>query len=142
MLAVTTSGTPIDVPTWLHGALWPALAIWIGVLAWRRHRGTWPRSERLGLVLAPFCVLTDAAALWVSMAWPSRESNSLVFAMLWLALAVSLTAYLALRAHDDGDDGDGWDEPEPEPPWWPEFDRQFREYARSRRSEPRDRSLV
>src|SRR5436190_15627426 len=118
MLAVTTSGTPLDVPAWLHLALWPALAVWVGVLLWRRHRGTWPRSARLGLVLAPFCVLTDATALWVSIAWPGPESNSLVFALLWLAMAVSLTAYMALRAHDDGDDDDGWGDDEPEPPWW------------------------
>jgi hypothetical protein len=142
MLAEATSGTPVDVPAWLHLALWPALALWVGVCVWRRHRGTWPGSGRLGLALAPVCLLTDGAALWVSQTWPSRDSNSLVFALLWLALAVSLTAYLALSAPDDGDDGEGWEEDEPEPPWWPEFDREFREYARSRGPAPRDRSLV
>ena len=37
---------------------------------------------------------------------------------------------------DDGDDGGGGGLPGPddgEPPWWPEFEREFREYADRRR---------
>lgn len=138
MVTDGTSGSPIPVPPWLHLVLWPALVIWVATLVWRRRRGTWPRSPRLGLVLAPLCFLADGAAFAASQAWPTPDSNSLVFALLWLALLLSLTAYLGLRARDDGDDGgDGGDEPEPEPPWWPEFERQFRDYAR--RPAPGDR---
>jgi hypothetical protein len=45
---------------------------------------------------------------------------------------LSVTTYLILRAPDDGDDGGGPGEPEPEPPWWPEFERQLRDYTRGR----------
>jgi hypothetical protein len=43
---------------------------------------------------------------------------------------------LAPRGEDGGDDGGGGPRlPEdPEPPWWPDFEREFREYADRRRS--------
>jgi hypothetical protein len=45
---------------------------------------------------------------------------------------MSVTAYFALRSHDDGDDGDD-DRELPEPPWWPDFERKFRDYSRGPR---------
>jgi hypothetical protein len=55
-------------------------------------------------------------------------SNSFILALVWLAVMFSVTAYFALRSSGDG----GEDEPEdrPEPPWWPDFERQFRDYTR------------
>ena len=49
-----------------------------------------------------------------------------------LTLAIFLLAAPLMRPRDDdeGDDGFGDSDPEdPEPPWWPEFEREFRHYA-------------
>ena len=51
--------------------------------------------------------------------------------MLWLAVLFSVSAYLVLRAPDGGDDG-GSEADTPEPPWWPDFERQFRDYTGGR----------
>ena len=51
-----------------------------------------------------------------------------------LTLGVALLAAPLMRPRrDDGDDdegGGGPDPSEPEPPWWPEFEREFREHVR------------
>jgi hypothetical protein len=42
-----------------------------------------------------------------------------------------------------GDDTDDWREPSDDgPPWWPEFEREFRRYARRSRPTPRPTALV
>jgi hypothetical protein len=50
-----------------------------------------------------------------------------------VTLAVTLLAAPLMRPRDDDDgrdDGPGRGGPEdPEPPWWPEFEREFRAYA-------------
>lgn len=121
----------------VHLALWPALVVWAAILTSRRRSFGGVRSMRIGLVLALVCFLADGATLAASFTWPTRDSNSFVFALLWLAVLLSVTAYLVLRAPDDG--GDGPEEAEPEPPWWPEFERQFRDYTGSRPREPAGR---
>jgi hypothetical protein len=56
-------------------------------------------------------------------------------AVLTLAVAL-LAAPLLRRGPDDGDDGGGsvraGGPPSGEPPWWPGFEREFREYVERR----------
>jgi hypothetical protein len=123
---------------WLHLLLWPALIGWVFALRSARKKHRWLRSAWVGFPLALLCFLIDAATLAAAFMWPSATANSFVFALLWLAVLCSVTAYLVLRRPDGGDDGGSGSEA-PEPPWWPEFERQFRDYARQRRG-PRSRA--
>jgi hypothetical protein len=123
-------GTPITIPLAAHAAMWTALAGWIVLLVRRRRTASWPCSPRFGAVLVPGCLFVDAGALVAAVRWPTAASNSFILALLWLAMLFSVTAYFALRAHGDDDDGDDDSEELPEPPWWPDFERQFRDYSR------------
>lgn len=127
MSELVQATAPLDVPAWSHVILWPALIVWTLMLARSRPR---VRCSPLLLALVPLCFLADLGALAVSFAWPTPASNSFVFAVLWLAVLLSTTTFLVLRAADDGGDGRGESEGEPEPPWWPEFERQLRDYTR------------
>jgi hypothetical protein len=54
-------------------------------------------------------------------------------AVLTLGVALLAAPLMAPRGDDDGDDHGGGPGPaDPEPPWWPEFERAFRAYAESR----------
>jgi hypothetical protein len=132
MTAMPQTGTPLEVPLWLHLLLWPALVGWVFALRSARKRHRWLRSAWVGFPLAVLCFVVDAATLAAAFVWPTATANSFVFALLWLAVLCSVTAYLVLRRPDGGDDGGSGPEA-PEPPWWPEFERQFRDYARQRR---------
>jgi hypothetical protein len=85
----------------------------------------------MGAWLVPLSLLADAAAFIAASRWPYPGASSFVFALLWLAVVLSVTTYFALRTPDDGRGGDG-DEPPSEPPWWPEFERDFRDHSRPR----------
>ena len=50
-------------------------------------------------------------------------------------VAFAVGAVLVLRADDRGDQSPSSDDLEP-PPWWPEFERDFRAYARERPRAP------
>ncbi len=59
---------------------------------------------------------------------------------LWIALSGALLAVVTIvgyrAAVGPGPDDDERDSPspdDPEPPWWPEFEREFRDYDRRRR---------
>ena len=123
------TGTPLEVPVWVHLVLWPALIIWAVALRSARRDHRLLGSARLGFALSIFCFLIDGATLAAAVAWPTPAANTFVLAMLWLAVLFSVSAYLVLRAPDGGDDG-GSEGHAPEPPWWPEFERQFRDYTR------------
>ena len=127
--AFVHTGTPLEVPAWVHLILWPAVLIWAVALRSARRDHRLLGSVWLGFALASVCFLVDAATLVAAVAWPTTAANSFVFAMLWLAVLFSVSAYLVLRAPDGGDDG-GSEDDAPEPPWWPEFERQFRDYSR------------
>jgi hypothetical protein len=88
--------------------------------------------------MIPGCLFVDAGALMAAIRWPSTASNSFILALLWLAVLFSVTAFLALRTPTDGggDDGDDLPDDDPEPPWWPDFERQFRDYTRPRPPKP------
>ena len=131
MSLVAQPGTPFSIPLFAHLILWPALAAWTVFLVRRRRKRRWPCSGRFGIALAPACFLADAAALLAAVKWPSRESTSFVLTLLWLAALFSITSYFALRTHDDGGgEGDAPDDGLPEPPWWPDFERDLNDYMR------------
>jgi hypothetical protein len=129
-LAITAlPGTPLEVPVWAHFVLWPALGAWVVALRSARRRHRWLTSAWLGFALASICLVVDAATLAAAVLWPTSSANSFVFAMLWLAVLLSATTYLVLRGADGGDDDDRPEPDAPEPPWWPDFERQFRDYS-------------
>jgi hypothetical protein len=136
-MPVPHPGTPITVPLVAHAVMWPALVAWVVLLARRRRTRSWPCSPRFGAMLVPGCLFVDAGALLAAVRWPTAASNSFILALLWLAILFSVTSYLALRTPGD-DDGDGDDDREdlPEPPWWPDFERKFRDYSRGRPKRP------
>ncbi|TMK70087.1 MAG: hypothetical protein E6G49_11725 [Actinobacteria bacterium] len=125
-MPVPHPGTPVTVPLVAHALMWPALVVWVAVLIRQRHRR---HSPWLGLLLLPGCLFVDAATFFAAVQWPTSASNSFVLALLWLAVLFSATAYFALRAPRD-DEGDDDPEELPEPPWWPDFEREFRDYSR------------
>jgi hypothetical protein len=132
MSLVPHPGTPITIPLYAHVAMWGVLVAWTLLLIRRRRTRSWPCTPRFGAALVPGCVFVDAGALIAAVRWPSTASNSFILALLWLAMLFSVTAYLALRTPSDGGDDGGEDRPGdgPEPPWWPDFERQFRDYTR------------
>jgi hypothetical protein len=136
MLPAAESGTPVDIPPSVHLILWPALLAWLAALVYLRRTRHPLCSSRLAFTLVPLTFLADAAVLVASLAWPAPASNSLIFGLLWVAVLLSVTTYILLRASDDGDDGGSEEHPGPEPPWWPEFERRFRDYARDRPRRP------
>ena len=69
---------------------------------------------------------TAGAALGI----PNAEVLFGLCALLTLVLALITAPLLRPRRGDDGDGGSGVPrEPDVPPPWWPEFEREFREYA-------------
>jgi hypothetical protein len=83
-------------------------------------------------------LLADATALIAAGGMSAVHGQSRALALLWVAALLSITTYLVLRAPDD-DGGDDLRSPgeAPEPPWWPEFEREFRDYARRPQRRPR-----
>jgi hypothetical protein len=71
------------------------------------------------------------AALAVAGAMLDVPRSEVLFglcAVLTLALALIVAPLLRPRG-DDGDGGLGVPLPDEPPPWWPEFEREFRAYA-------------
>jgi hypothetical protein len=61
---------------------------------------------------------------------PGSEVLFGLCALVTLVLALVAAPLLRPRRRDDGDGGIGSPRPdEPPPPWWPEFEREFRAYA-------------
>jgi len=124
--------TPADVPASLHLVLWPALIAWAVALIRLRRTHSQLRSVRLGFALVPASIIADGAAVAAAHVWATPAARPLVFALLWLAVLLSVTTYLVLRAPGErGDGGGGADDGGPEPPWWPEFERELRDYMRN-----------
>jgi hypothetical protein len=130
MLDLAQSETPLEVPSWIHLVLWPALIVWAAALRSARRGHRLLGSAGLGFALSVLCLGVDGATLAAAVTWPTPAADSFVFALLWLAALLSVSAYLVLRAPHGGDDG-GSEGDAPQPPWWPEFERQFRDYARA-----------
>ena len=91
-----------------------------------------------GAVLVSLAFLTDAACVGATHSWPIAASTTAVYLLLALAWCLSIAAYVSLRSSGDGGGGSDALPPDPDPPWWPEFERQFRDYSRGgpRRREP------
>src|SRR5215211_7179461 len=124
--------TPADVPASLHLVLWPALIAWAVALIRLRRTHSQLRSVRLGFALVPASIIADGAAVAAAHVWATPAARPLVFALLWLAVLLSVTTYLVLRAPGErGDGGGSGDDGGPEPPWWPEFERELRDYMRN-----------
>jgi hypothetical protein len=72
---------------------------------------------------------------------PELAAGQEVRLLLWLGLALGLSGvlmWLRHRADDEiGEDGGPGSSGPPEPPWWPEFERDFRDYARRPKNRPR-----
>jgi hypothetical protein len=130
MLDLAETGTPLEIPAWIHLVLWPLLIVWAVALRSARRGHRLLGSAGLGFALSGLCLGVDGATLTAAVTWPTPAADSFVFALLWLAALLSVSAYLVLRAPHGGDDG-GSDGDAPEPPWWPEFERQFRDYTRA-----------
>jgi hypothetical protein len=130
LLSQSAPQPPVEIPLAVHLVLWPALIVWVWTLARRpaRERRLPPAIEVM-LVLAT--LLADSSVVLASVRWPGSESNSFVLALLWFALLLSLTVFIVLRTPRDDGDGGGSPEDVPEPPWWPDFERRFRDYVRT-----------
>jgi hypothetical protein len=130
MLDLAEGGAPLEVPSWIHLVLWPALIVWAAALRSARRGHRLLGSAGLGFALSVLCLAADGATLAAAVTWSTPDADSFVFALLWLAALLSISAYLVLRAPHDDDDGGSEAEP-PEPPWWPQFEREFRDYTRA-----------
>jgi hypothetical protein len=66
----------------------------------------------------------------IALGVPGAELLFGLCAVLTLVLALVVAPLLKPRGRDDGDGGLGTPPPGDEPPpWWPEFEREFRAYA-------------
>jgi hypothetical protein len=83
-----------------------------------------------GPALAALAFAADAAVVAAAHSWPAPISSAAVYGMLAFAWVLSLAAYFTLRSHGGSDDGPPEMPPDPDPPWWPEFERDFHDYAR------------
>ena len=82
-----------------------------------------------GLLVGTF--FADAAAFIAIERMTPTHGRALALAVLVLAYVLSIATCLALWAHGRGGGDDGGSEGEPpDPPWWPQFERAFRDYAR------------
>jgi hypothetical protein len=78
-------------------------------------------------VSAGYAVLAVAGAV---LHVPGSELLFGLCALVTLILSLIVAPLLRPRGRDDGDGGIGKPRPdEPSPPWWPEFEREFRDYA-------------
>ena len=141
ILSQSPPSPPLDVPPEAHLVLWPALALWLVALL-----RIPPHDRRLPTVwhdamLASAAVLADATVVVARLRWPGPDTDAFCLAVLWFAVLLSVTAFIVLRAPRDGRGGSATADL-PEPPWWPEFERSFREYTRRGPSAPRPRVPV
>jgi hypothetical protein len=132
-------GPPVEIPLGVHLILWPLLVVWACVVVRQCRRRAWVIPPLIAVALAVLAFVADAAALAWSIAWPTPAATSFVLFLLWLAVFFSATAYVVLRPRGDDGGGGGWEEAGPEPPWWPDFERKFRDYARPRPRPPQPR---
>jgi hypothetical protein len=123
----------MQVPPIDQLAPWLVLIGWWAFLARFRHGRPWLRSTPLAVGLVIATLFADASVVIASGRMSAAGGQSLALALLWVAVLLSITTYLVLRAPDDGGDDPRSPGEPPEPPWWPEFERQFRDYDRRAR---------
>ncbi len=125
---------------------WVALLGWWAALLWFRRGRPWLRSTPLAAGLIIATLFADASVVVASTRMSTQAGRSLAAFVLWVAALLSLTTFTLLRT-PPGEDGEGDDDggspvDQPEPPWWPDFERDFRDYARRSRPEPRPKPRV
>jgi hypothetical protein len=100
----------------------------IAVAAWRSPKPTSSRARRsFGYVLI-VVPLPLAVALHLFV-WPASALDRIAFVVGVIAFGVG--ALLVLPSDDeDEQQNDRTDDPDPAP-WWPDFERDFRAYARA-----------
>ena len=109
-----------------------ALVATVAVAACRSSTGTSSERQRvLGWLLI---ALPLPLAVVIEVFGPPLPPGLAETAFVAGVAAFATGSLLVLR-RDDGDDSSGTADPET-PPWWPEFEREFRSYAR-RSSRPR-----
>jgi hypothetical protein len=99
----------------------------IAVAARRSPRPTSSRARRpigYALIAAP---LPLAVALHLFV-WPTSAFDKIMFIVGVIAFGVG--AVLVLPGDDEGEQPELPDDPDPAP-WWPDFEREFRAYARA-----------
>ena len=95
-----------------------------------------------GPVFAALAFGADAVVVAATHSWPAPVSGAAVYGLLAVAWGLSLAAYFTLRSSGGGDEPPSLP-PDPDPPWWPDFERDFRDYARrGPRPAPRPRQPV
>jgi len=84
-------------------------------------------SMELGAALVAFAISAALLGLMTTGATAAREDE--LFLTSFVLLAIGSVFVLGAEGHDDGPSGgaDG------DPPWWPEFESDFRNYARKTR---------
>ncbi len=115
--------------------MWEVI-LWVGLIAWLWYLAL--SDGRLGsagmaMALCGASSLAVAGMFVATQRWPEPEAFEAARLLLWLAFALGLSGVVMwLRHRSDGGDGPGDGANEPEPPWWPEFERDFNEWARQR----------
>jgi hypothetical protein len=115
-------------------APWLVLIVWCLFLARFRRGRPWLRSTPLAVGLLVATAFADGGESLAASRMSASGGQSLALASVWVAILLSITTYLVLRIPDDGGDDPGSEGEDPEPPWWPEFERAFHDYARRARA--------
>lgn len=115
-------------------APWLALIAWWVVLARLCRRWDWLRSTAISVGLVVATLFADTSVVVASTRMAAPGGRPLAAMALWIAGFLSVTTFTVLRASAGGARGDGGQptggEAPPEPPWWPGFERDFRDYER------------
>ena len=75
--------------------------------------------------------------VWIDGVVPAVVVLGFVCSAVWLAIWSVRGSELHGDRADDGDEGVRWEwSPDGEPEWWPEFERQFAAYVKSRLTGP------
>jgi hypothetical protein len=141
MRGVSVSPTPPQLSLWIEAVLWGALVGWLlylGLAGKRLGSG----SLAMSLCLASFPL--TAAVVVATEVWEQPQARSFIRLILWMAVTLGVTGvvmWLHHRSDEPRSDGDPDAAPEPpadpEPHWWPDFEREFRDYARRPQERPR-----
>jgi hypothetical protein len=130
------SPTPPQLPVWIEAVLWAALVGWLVFLGFAGKR-LGSGSLAMSLCLASFPL--TAAVVLATDSWDQAQAGSFIRLMLWMAVALGVTGvvmWLHHRSDEPRSDDDFEPEATPEPPadpdpyWWPRFEREFRDYAK------------
>jgi len=122
--------------------LWLVLDLTLGALLLAAialsSRAPAQRSDRVRLAGWTLVALPLPAAVAIHLAnLLPRTTDQSLFVTGVVSFAIGSALLLGSRENDDwreaGDDS---------PPWWPEFEREFRRYADGPRTKPRPRVLV